>query len=70
MITIPIIFGLPLHFWLGVTLFIIIVLQVLIGRRTIRLPFKWHRIIGYVILILAAIHGAIASGLLFGIFHY
>lgn len=67
---IPIIFGLPLHFWLGVALFILIVFQVLTGRRIIKLSFKWHRINGYTILVVAAIHGTIATGLLFGIFRY
>jgi hypothetical protein len=67
---VPIIFGLPLHFWLGLALFILIVFQVLTGRRVIKLSFNWHRIMGYTILVLAAIHATIASGLLFGIFRY
>ena len=67
---VPIIFGLPLHIWLGFILFVMIVFQVLIGRRIIKLPFKWHRIMGYSILVLAAIHGAIGAGLMFGVFRY
>lgn len=67
---VPIIFGLPLHFWLGIMLFVMIVFQVLIGRRIIKISFKWHRILGYSVLVLAGIHGTIAAGLLFGVFRY
>ena len=67
---VPIILGLPLHFWLGVILLMLIVFQVLIGRRIIKIPFKWHKIMGYSILVLAFIHGTIGAGLLFGVFRY
>ncbi len=63
---IPVILGLPLHFWLGIALFLSIVFQIAIAKKLIRVNFKVHRVLGYVILLLAAIHGFIAIGLSFG----
>lgn len=57
---IPIIMGKPLHLWLGVLLFVLIVFQIAVARRILPIPFRWHRIMGYVILLLAVIHGSIA----------
>ncbi len=67
---IPIIFGAPLHLWLGILLFILIVLQILVGMRLIPIPFKWHKVTGFVILLLALIHGFIAIGLFTGFLTY
>lgn len=67
---IPIIMGKPLHLWLGLILFISIVFQIVVARRLLPIPFRWHRIMGYVILLLAIIHGSIAIGLNAGIFKY
>lgn len=60
---IPIIIGQPLHLWLGIILFLLVVFQIAVAKKLLRVPFKWHRIMGYVILLLAVIHGAIAVGL-------
>jgi len=60
---IPIILGQPLHLWLGILLFLLIIFQIVVAKRIIKVPFKWHRIGGYVILLLAMIHGFIAYGL-------
>lgn len=68
MIKIPIILGLPLHLWLGILLFFLISFQVATGKRPAAISFNWHRRIGYVILLLAIIHGALAIGLYRGIF--
>ncbi|MHC1718659.1 MAG: hypothetical protein AB9883_08450 [Acidaminococcaceae bacterium] len=65
---IPIILGQPLHLWLGILLLILIVLQIAGVSKILPISFKWHRIIGYVIFILAIIHGLLAAGLNFGIF--
>jgi hypothetical protein len=60
---IPIILGQPLHLWLGIFLFLLILFQISVAKKILKLPFKWHRIGGYVILLLAVIHGFIAFGL-------
>ena len=65
---IPIIFGYPLHFWLGIVLFLLIVFQIAVAKKILSVPFKWHRVTGYVILLLAIIHGSIGIGLYLGIF--
>lgn len=65
---IPVIFGYPLHLWLGIALFILIVFQIAVAKKILKVPFKWHRITGYLILILAIIHGLIGMGLYSGIF--
>ena len=67
---IPIIFGAPLHLWLGIFLFILIVFQILIGKRIVKIPFTWHRVIAIIILTLAFIHGFIAIGLFKGFLTY
>lgn len=63
---IPFIFGQPLHLWLGILLFILVVFQIAIAKKLIPVPFKVHRSMGYVILILVIIHGGIALGLYLG----
>jgi hypothetical protein len=60
---IPIILGLPLHLWMGIILLFLIVFQIATAKKLLPVPFRWHRIMGYVILILAMLHGAIAFGL-------
>ena len=65
---IPIIFGFPLHLWLGTLLFILVVFQILVAKKILHVPFKWHRVTGYLILILAMIHGLIGMGLYRGFF--
>lgn len=68
MLIIPVIMGKPLHLWLGLLLFLLIVFQILVAKRIVSIPFRWHRIMGYVILLIALIHGSIAIGLYTGIF--
>ena len=65
---IPIILGQPLHLWLGILLLILLVVQIAGARKILPISFRWHRIIGYVILALAIVHGALAAGLNLGIF--
>lgn len=67
---IPIIFGAPLHLWLGILLFVLILFQIFVAKRIIRLPFKWHRVTGYVIAVLALFHGFVAIGLYTGFLSY
>ena len=65
---IPIILGQPLHLWLGILLFLLVIFQIVVAKRILKIPFKWHRIGGYVILLLAIMHGLIAVGLNKGFF--
>jgi len=67
---IPIIFGAPLHLWLGIILFLLIVFQILVAKKILKVPFKAHRIGGYIILLIALIHAVIAIGLHMGFFIY
>jgi len=61
--TIPIVFGLPLHIWLGMLTFLLILFQVGTGSGLLKVPFDWHRRNGYLILVVALIHGSIGLGL-------
>ena len=62
---VPVVFGLPLHLWLGILLLLLILLQVGIGSGVIRMPFVWHRRNGYVILLIALIHAFFGLGIWF-----
>lgn len=64
---VPILWGQPIHLWLGMLLLLCVIFQVLVAKQILKVPFKWHRIMGYVILLLALIHGFIAMALSFGI---
>ncbi|MCL5986197.1 MAG: hypothetical protein M1371_06485 [Actinobacteria bacterium] len=64
---IPIFGSLPLTAWIGFLLIILIIFQILTGRRIIRLKLKWHRLNGYAIFIIGLIHGFLGLGVwLFG----
>ena len=54
---IPVVNGKPIHIWGGMLLAMLIVLQVLTGAGVIKLPFRVHRINGFVILLLTLAHG-------------
>lgn len=54
----PIIFTKPLHLWLGMVTFVLVLFQIGIGTRIIKLPFWVHtKIVWKVILLIALIHG-------------
>jgi len=67
-VIVPVIMGKPLHLWLGILLLVLIILQIAVAKRILPISFYWHRIMGYVILLLAIIHGLIALGLYSGKF--
>ncbi|MEI6266673.1 MAG: hypothetical protein WCP14_02180 [bacterium] len=54
------ILGLPVVAWGGITVLILVTLQVLIGARIIKTGIKYHKTLGLTILALAFIHGALA----------
>lgn len=66
MIKVPIIAGYPIQMWLGVLLLVMIVAQLLTGRRIIKIPFVWHRRNGYFILVIALVHAFFAMGMILG----
>lgn len=45
-----------------------LILQVLIAKKLVPIPFKWHRVLVYLILISAFFHGLVGVGLNFGFF--
>jgi len=60
--SVPVIFGFPLHLWLGLLLLLLLTFQVLTGKRIIKLPFTWHRGNAVLITVTAVIHAFIALG--------
>lgn len=66
MIKVPVIFGLPGFGWLGILLFLLIIFQVLTGKRILKVNFKYHRIGGGIIFLLALAHGFLALGVYLG----
>jgi hypothetical protein len=67
--SIPIIFGLPLHVWSGILIFLLLLLQVGIGKKIIKIPFKWHKRNAVLIVCLAIIHGFAGVSIYLGILH-
>jgi len=55
--TVPAIGGKPINIWGGMLLGALVVLQVLLGTKVLKLPFRVHRINGFVILLFALVHG-------------
>lgn len=54
----PLIFSRPLHVWLGILLFLVLIFQIMIGKKWIKIPFWIHTRINPIILfILTLIHG-------------
>ena len=58
----------PFQFWTGITLFFLIIFQILTARKILKIPFVWHRRVGYIMLILAFMHGVIGIILYSGLF--
>lgn len=53
----PLIFSKPFHIWLGILTYLLIVLQIGIGTRFIKLPFWVHtRVVWIALLAIATIH--------------
>jgi len=54
----PLIFARPFHVWLGLVLYILIVVQILIGTKFLKVPFWWHTRVNWVAIIaIATVHG-------------
>ena len=54
----PIIFTKPLHVWLGIVILLLLITQILIGLRFLKVPFWIHtKVIWRALLVLALILG-------------
>lgn len=63
----PLIFDKPLHIWLGMLTFLLILLQIGIGTRIIKLPFWVHtRIVWIAILVVGLVHAIYGIIIYFG----
>jgi len=58
--------GLPAFAWGGITILILIIIQVLIGAKVLKVNFMIHRVNGFVILTFAVFHAAAALIYLLG----
>lgn len=58
--------GLPAFAWGGVTILLLIVIQVLIGAKVLKVNFMIHRVNGFVILSFAILHATAALIYLLG----
>ena len=54
----PIIRNVPLHVWLGMVTFLVMLFQILVGTKIIKVPFWIHtKVVWKILLALALIHG-------------
>lgn len=51
--------GLEIFAWVGILIFILVVFQVLTGKRIIKVDFKYHRYNGMLILIIGFLKGLV-----------
>ena len=58
--------GLPIFAWGGLVVLTLIIIQVLIGAKVLKVDFRYHRINGYTILALVLIHATSALIYLLG----
>jgi hypothetical protein len=65
MITIPVFLNIPLHIWLGFLLLVLLIIQILSGNNIIKTSLRFHKIIAWMFLVIALIHGYIAFGVTF-----
>lgn len=62
----PVVFGKPLNVWLGFLTLFLLILQILVGTRILKLPFWVHtRVIWILLLIVALIHGFVGFEIYF-----
>ncbi len=62
---VPILWGKPLTVWLGILLLVLLTLQVLSGKRLIKLPFSFHRRNAILIVMIAGVHAFFGLGVWF-----
>lgn len=62
---VPLVAGKPLHLWLGLILLLLLIFQVLTGKRIIKLPFAYHRGNAMAIIFIAILHAYFGIGIWF-----
>lgn len=58
--------GLPLVAWGGVTTLSLLIAQMLVGLRVIKVNFKYHTYLGWTLLAVALVHASAALIFIFG----
>ena len=58
--------GMPLVAWGGLVTLILLITQILIGTRIIKVDFKYHTYVAWILLTTALIHGTAALIFIFG----
>ncbi|HBP63133.1 MAG TPA: hypothetical protein DD730_02410 [Desulfosporosinus sp.] len=62
---VPLLWGKPLHLWLGIVLMVLVTLQILSGKRLIKLPFSFHKRNAMFIALVAVVHAFFGLGIWF-----
>ncbi|TGE38533.1 hypothetical protein E4K67_11460 [Desulfosporosinus fructosivorans] len=62
---VPLLWGKPLTVWLGLLLMVLLTLQILSGKRLIKLPFSFHRRNAMFIVIVVSLHAFFGLGVWF-----
>jgi len=58
--------GMPLVAWGGITVLTVLVVQILIGMRILKVDFKYHKPVAFTLLGLALVHATAALIYIFG----
>lgn len=58
--------GMPLVAWGGVTVLTVLIIQMLVGLRIVKVDFKYHTYIAWALLGLALVHATAALIYIFG----
>lgn len=62
---VPLLWGKPMNVWLGILLIVLLTLQILSGKRLIKLPFSFHRRNANLIAVVAIAHAFFGLGIWF-----
>ena len=62
---VPLLWGKPITVWLGILLIVLLTLQVLSGKRLIKLPFSFHKRNAILIALVAILHAYFGLGIWF-----
>ena len=62
---VPLLWGKPINVWLGILLIVLLTLQILSGKRLIKLPFSFHGRNAILIAVVAALHSFFGLGIWF-----
>lgn len=62
---VPLLWGKPMNVWLGILLIVLLTLQILSGKRLIKLPFSFHRHNAKLLAVVAIAHAFLGLGMWF-----